>query len=603
MQDEVGKTKYFYPEKYADKHSIEIYQNIKSELAVGDTIRLTKTDKERELYANFEYKVKDVAGNNKIVLESKDKDQKDLILNSSELKDAHWDYAQTVTGYGVQGDSKTYAIDFEVSYRKNLASQRSFYIGASRAIQHLIIYTDNKERLLNRILGNKGDKYAALEIVDNDLIKIDNFSNKTKIAHKPEVHSDKVNNNFYDAKEVSSLLNNSAESFVEKLLGRPNEKLSSSTEWRYGKKGSLVINISGDKRGLWHNFETGESGNLLILLQKETGLSFKESLKYVSSILGNGLNLNIPKREEAPADNLNKTHSKEPNKEESKTSRYAKQLAAESILITNTIAEKYLKSRGIENTDSPNIRYHPKVYTGKNEEQKYLPAIISIGRDKDGKIQCAQATYLDPKNSSKADLDVKKRTYASPSGASVLLPGNSDKNNKDQITFIAEGVETGLSVRDAVKSDVLVTLGKSNFINIDPQSIGQKAIFCLDNDGAKSFTDGIIHKAAERLIAHGKEVLIAIPSQINNAKIDFNDVTRVKGVGAVRKNIDEAISYERFSQKFKLENKSIGSSLANPAVKNKETDSVNVNSANSLKNIEQLIKTPQKALDLEVNII
>ncbi|CAL7961264.1 hypothetical protein GAMM_10133 [Gammaproteobacteria bacterium] len=44
-------------------------------------------------------------------------------------------------------------------------------------------------------------------------------------------------------------------------------------------------------------------------------------------------------------------------------------------------------------------------------------------------------------------------------------------------------VETGLSVKDAVKhGDVFATLGKSNFTTLDPTKLGQKVIFCLDND-------------------------------------------------------------------------------------------------------------------------
>ena len=35
---------------------------------------------------------------------------------------------------------------------------------------------------------------------------------------------------FLNTKEITRLLNNSAESFVERLLGRPNERLSSAAE-------------------------------------------------------------------------------------------------------------------------------------------------------------------------------------------------------------------------------------------------------------------------------------------------------------------------------------------------------------------------------------
>jgi hypothetical protein len=378
LKDEVGKTKHFYSEKNADTCNIELYEHTKAELATGDTVRLTKTDKERELYANFEYTVKKASAK-EIILESKDdsnkqQEHKEIILNPKELKDAHWDYAQTVTGYGIQGGSKTYVIDFEVSYRKNLTNQRSFYIGISRAIKHLIIYTDNKYRLLDRILGNKGDKYAALEVVDDRVINNNNhsYSNDEIGAKVTKGVEDKSNHNFYDAKELGRLLSNSAESFVERLLGRPNEKLSSASQWRYGNKGSLAINMSGDTKGLWRNFETGESGNLFTLIQKETGLSFRESLKYVSDMFG--LHTNITKDKASTLSNQknssNKTHNKENNKEESKTAKYAKQLAAESIPIAGTIVEKYLKeTRGINNIDSPDIRYHPKVYTGKTKSK------------------------------------------------------------------------------------------------------------------------------------------------------------------------------------------------------------------------------------------
>jgi conjugative transfer relaxase protein TraI len=570
LKDEAGKTKYFYPEKYVDKYNVELYAHTKAELAVGDTIRLTKTDKERELYANFEYKVKEV-NDGRVILESRDdgrnsqpgneqKKQKEIVLDPNKLKDAHWDYAQTVTGYGIQGGSKTYAIDFEVSYRKHLANLRSFYIGISRAIEHLIIYTDNKEKLLSRIFANRGDKYAALEVAGdidntvsnnniNDSINSDIATKATKEKEAKEGYGEEcVRSGFYDAKETSKLLNNSSESFVERLLGRPNEKLSSASEWRYGNKGSLVISMADKSRGLWHNFETGESGNLLTLIQKETGLSFRDSLKYVANMFGDGLYMNASKQHKS--DKVLASSRDKYNAKENKTSKYAQKIALESLPIADTIVEKYLKEiRGINNIDSFDIRYHPKVYTG-NEGQKYLPAMLSLGRDKDGNVQCVQATYLDLKTANKADLNIKKRTYSSPSGASVLLGSHEDdrainnKNKKNSLTFVAEGVETGLSIKDAVKDpDVFVTLGKSNFASVDPKKTGSQVVFCLDNDGAKSHNDLVIHKAAQRLIDLGKEVFIAMPNQLNNTKTDFNDVANSGGISAVKDSLDNAVSY------------------------------------------------------------
>ncbi|CAL7959125.1 conserved hypothetical protein [Gammaproteobacteria bacterium] len=601
LQCESGKTRYFYPEKYSGKYNIELYEYTNAELAVGDTIRLTKTDKERELYANFEYRVKQVSSD-KVFLESRDvknNQKSEIILNSKELKDAHWDYAQTVTGYGIQGGSKEYAIDFEVSYRKNLANQRSFYIGISRAIKHLIIYTDNKEKLLNRILANKGDKYAALEVVGG----IDNVAPNSNYDNKTKAIEGKLHANFLDAKEVSRLLSNSAESFVERILGRPNERLSSAAEWRYGSKGSLVINMSGGKKGLWHNFETGEFGNLLTLMQKEIGLSFYETLKYASNMLGGGLYINTSKHknDSIPIHSTTKD----------KTSKYAQKLITESQPIVGTVVEKYLKeTRCISNIDSSDIRYHPKVFTGKNEKQRYLPAMLSLGRDKNGNIQCVQATYLDPQTANKADLITKKRTYASPSGALVSLQGQESKNNDNKISgvsFIAEGTETGLSIKDAVgvikNNDVKVTLGKSNFTNIDPQNVSQKIIFCLDNDGKGTFTDNTIHKAAQRLIDLGKEVFIAIPGQMSNGNIktDFNDIAKTMGIDLVKKTLNNAITYKEWKNSLEKNDmhkyNEVIPSIAEKVMQNNYTDSKLYNSL--FKNSEINFNAAARLIDLE----
>lgn len=573
LKDGSGKTRYFYPEKEVDKNNMELYSHTKEELAVGDVIRLTKTDKKRGLFANFKYQIKEV-NDKQAVLESKDKDRDkekpQIILNHRKLKDSHWDYAQTVTGYGIQGGSEKYAITFEVSYRKFLANVRSFYISISRAIDHLTVYTDNKDKFLKQLLRNKGDKHSALEVT-GELEKFATTPEKTTQTAKLK---EKLNTTIYTLNEIKQSLENQVEIVTERLLGKPNEKLSSSKEWRYGSKGSLVVGLTGNRRGIWKNFETGEAGHLINLLQKELGLSFPETLKYASDRFGSfqnhfSLSKASSKIDKDQSQNKNDTnnHNKntKDNSEKSKTSEYAKKLAKEGLPIAGTIVEKYLKEhRGIKNIDSKDIRYHPKVFTSKNEKQQYLPAMLSIGRDEDGNIQCVQATYLDPKTANKADLDVKKRTYASPSGALVSLQkqenNNNGKNKNTKISFVAEGVETGLSIKDTTEniknSEVLVTLGKSNFATINPKSIGGTVIFCLDNDGPKTFTDSTIHKAAERLIDFGKEVFINFPEQITgkmsntqeiyekNIKIDFNDVAKAMGVDAVKNSIDNSIPYK-----------------------------------------------------------
>jgi ATP-dependent exoDNAse (exonuclease V) alpha subunit len=49
------------------------------------------------------------------------------------------------------------------SYRKNLTSQKSFYVALSRAKQEIIVVTDNKEALIKQVKEHSGEKQNALE--------------------------------------------------------------------------------------------------------------------------------------------------------------------------------------------------------------------------------------------------------------------------------------------------------------------------------------------------------------------------------------------------------------------------------------------------------
>jgi Toprim domain len=123
------------------------------------------------------------------------------------------------------------------------------------------------------------------------------------------------------------------------------------------------------------------------------------------------------------------------------------------------------------------------------------------------------------------------------------LPGTTPK------TYLAEGVETALSVYSALnEGDVRITLGKSNFKNIDPAATQSNVVLCLDNDGQNPQSDRLIHFAAEKLQEQGKAVLIAQP------KIegwDYNDMLMHQGLAAVKKELQQAVSYSDYRDQIK----------------------------------------------------
>lgn len=68
------------------------------------------------------------------------------------------------------------------------------------------------------------------------------------------------------------------------LLGNPTYKRT--TEWRYGDKKHLVVHIAGQWQGRFHDFETGESGDALNLVQTRTGYTGKALSDWVKAFIG-----------------------------------------------------------------------------------------------------------------------------------------------------------------------------------------------------------------------------------------------------------------------------------------------------------------------------
>ena len=51
------------------------------------------------------------------------------------------------------------------------------------------------------------------------------------------------------------------------LLGNPTFRLGQ--EWRWGRKGSLSVVVSGDKAGMWFDHEIGQGGGFIDLVGRD----------------------------------------------------------------------------------------------------------------------------------------------------------------------------------------------------------------------------------------------------------------------------------------------------------------------------------------------
>ena len=536
LNDMKGQKTVFIPEKENKDWKIELFKSLPGKLSVGEKIHFKKSDKYLGRFANERVHVTEV---NEGAITVKDGSGKEHVLQEKEMKDAHWDYSYTATSYSIQGASSPFVIGVAETRNALLNHLRSFYIMVTRGSLHAMIYTDDYQKLQKQLRVTP-EKTSALESLNRINKEVNKPVSPLTPTVEPKASSLKPVVRFqkpqYDASIISQNLTDHAEVVIESLLGKPNPALSSKANYRYGTHGSLSFCLTGDKRGTWFNHETNEKGNLLHLIQKTYNLNFKESLEYAAKLTGDDL------KESIKAMGQQQNHNKmKHNIKQGKQDEYGMQLVRESKSIMGTIAEKYLKEiREIHNISGENLRFHPKVYTHKSEEIKYRPALLSIARDKDNKVVAVEAIYLDKDTANKPLMNIKdKRSYGSKNGSGVIL---NEGQGKESVTYIAEGVVTGLSIRDAVQNErVIVALGKSNIANIHMDLLTDKVVLCLDNDGKLLMKDKAIIQTIERLKQHGKSVEIAIPIR----EKDFNDVNKSSGVQGVIDTLNKAVSIEK----------------------------------------------------------
>ncbi|CAN5423706.1 hypothetical protein BH10PSE19_BH10PSE19_16310 [soil metagenome] len=574
---------FVYPlPSHTSKHNLnlEVYREEKRELMAGDLIRWTRTQKDLDYFSPEVLQVVAVAADNSSLLQPLRLGNDGWMAEGApinaqlnEHKQQHWDHAYYMTGYSAQGSSIHRILLNAESYRKNLISQPAITVAVTRAIQDITIYTDNKAALLRQIESNLGLKTSALETIGklpHSLSEPKSASGITTpiAAANPALQTFSPTKQNYSAKQsifkneyfvkpkaridiglLNNLLNENSDVVLERLLGEPKER--SVSQLRYGsKKGSLVVTITGEKRGLWHDFQTGEGGNLLQLIARELGFNVKVKSDF-PKIIEHAIKL-VGASEEA-LKSYDFTTSKKPiikasatptlSAKQQKSVQHARRLARQSQSLAGTLAERYLREhRGINIDKWPSsFRFHPAIRSHINNTVK--PALLVVAKDEQNKVQAVQAIFLDANTGNKANVEVQKQTWGLPSMGAMADIASIQKGGP---VYLAEGPETALSIRAAIpQANVKVTLGKSNFKHLDPKTAGAHVVLCLDNDGDKPKGEKLIFEAADKLLEHGKHIWIAKPNEIGK---DYNDLLKEQGTEAIRANLEKAVSYTQFKE-------------------------------------------------------
>lgn len=171
LQKPSGETIPWYPLQSARQNRVQLYASEKRELLPGDQLRWTRTDKKRELISPELVRVERIEKENTWVtpLQMTDKglcaagDARPLPLNDANYR--HWDYAYALTGYAAQGKSIFRVLCNLDSHSHYLTNRRFFLIVATRSIQHFTLYTDDKTKLLEKLIQTPAHKLSALEVL------------------------------------------------------------------------------------------------------------------------------------------------------------------------------------------------------------------------------------------------------------------------------------------------------------------------------------------------------------------------------------------------------------------------------------------------------
>jgi len=189
-----------------------------------------------------------------------------------------------------------------------------------------------------------------------------------------------------------------------------------------------------------------------------------------------------------------------------------------------TLAETYLRSRGLKTKIPDVIRFHPKLRHGHNDERTYWPAMVAKLEDNRGFV-CIQRTYLAQDGRSKSPVDKPKMALGGMYGSAVRLKPLGPSG----FLGLAEGIESAASAAQIYCIPVWAALGAYRLGQIDvPRGVRVLTIFGDAGDaGTKE-----AFKAQEIYEAQGLTVEVILPAAHFGKVDDFNTALRTGANGA-----------------------------------------------------------------------
>ena len=325
----------------------------------------------------------------------------------------------------------------------------------------------------------------------------------------------------FDASDLTQRLRHQAEAVCRHYLdaGRRQGNYWQVGDVRNTPGRSMFVRLKDSPKGpagKWQDAATSEHGDLLDVIRESLGLTdfadvAEEARRFLS--LPNAERAQWKKSASTPAP---------PGSSEA-----ARRLFAMSQPIGGTLAETYLRKRGILALHgTANLRFHPRCYYRPDEHEptETWPALIAAVTDRSDQITGVHRTWLAPDGSDKAPIDTPRKAMGDLLGHAVRfgIPG--------EVMAAGEGIESVLSVREVVPGmATAAALSAAHLAAILFPDTLRRLYIVRDSDPAG---DGAMARLTERANAVGIEAIA-----LSAVTGDFNEDLRRFGSDALRASI------------------------------------------------------------------
>lgn len=277
--------------------------------------------------------------------------------------------------------------------------------------------------------------------------------------------------------------------------------------------------------GRWTDAESGEHGDLLDVIRETLGLT---RFRDVADEARRFLNLPRP----APEKPISPPNAR------TRTSSSAKRLLALCRPIDGTLAEIYLRRRGVSAFGATEaLRFHPSCFyrADANSRSEKWPALVAAVTDLSKRITGIHRTWLNPElggaDQGKAPIEDPKRSLGDIWTHAVRFGVAQD------VMAAGEGIETMLSLRSVLPAlPMIAALSAGNLAAVTLPPLLRRLYVAMDADPAGKSAAAAL---AARAVEAGIEAIVCRP-----VRNDFNDDLRACGVAPLGANLRPQLAAE-----------------------------------------------------------